>query len=899
MRRKRHPKILGLTLTWVVLLTLPTAALAIKTDPPRSQAISVAPLISVPVTDIPAVAAAQRLAEDAASTTPGPLRYAVPNAVLLTPSTDGTWETLANGGRLWRHRVHVPDATDINFGFTRYWLPEGAELYVYSESHDYSRGPYTAADNKPQHHQLWTPMLPGDQAVVELYLPEADAEFELELTHVGGGYRNLFGLNGTKANLAKQEGCNVDVVCPEGDNWRDEIRSVGRYSRDGSFLCTGTIIMDAPRSFTPYWITADHCGLDAENAASVVVLWNFESAVCGDLGGGITTDTQTGATFLAAKADVDFALLLLDDVPDPSFNVFYSGWDASGAVPQSSVGISHPSGDEKALAFNDDPLTTTNSCIGPPGIGNTHWNVNNYELGMTEPGSSGSGIWNPYSVDPFTPTDKKLVGILSGGSAACSGDVPNNGSDCYGKLSVAWNSGATDAERVMDWLDPAATGTLVVDGSDIEPGFSLRANPPNLNVCVAGDPADTTVAVGSIEGFTNPVVLSFAGLPTGLTGAFTINPVAPGNSTVAQMSAGAIAAGDYSVDIDGTATGADPRSLAIDVSVFDAVPAGPPILTDPVDGAVAVHTAPVLAWTVLPGVTNYTVEVDDDPAFGSIDFTTQTTDTSATVDVRLSSQTTYSWRVRAENPCGPGVDSAVFNFTTTTELCRTPNAAIPDNDPLGISDTLAVTGTGELSDLNVLLRVTHTWVGDLVFSLEHVDTGTSVVLIDRPLFTDTGFGCGSADIDATLDDDSGLPVENECASSGPALAGNLQPQFPLSAFNGEELSGNWTLRSSDNASADVGTVDEWCLISTMVVDTDGDGIPDSSDPDDDNDGMPDTYENDNGLDPLNSSDAGGDADGDGFTNLVEYRRRSDPNDPNSIPRIVLPWVTILLEQDET
>jgi len=63
---------------------------------------------------------------------------------------------------------------------------------------------------------------------------------------------------------------------------------------------------------------------------------------------------------------------------------------------------------------------------------------------------------------------------------------------------------------------------------------------------------------------------------------------------------------------------------------------------------------------------------------------------------------------------------------------------------------------------------------------------------------------------------------------------------------------------------------------TVVVDTDGDGIPDPLDPDDDGDGMPDSWETANGLDPLDAADASLDQDGDRLTNHEEYEQGTDP-----------------------
>ena len=433
----------------LLLTALPLSLWGRRGDPPVSRVRETAPLEAVSIMGLAVANLEASLLQDQQEDKSLPLRYAVPLQVDITPATHGTWQQFPDGSRLWRLRFHSPGATDLNLGLTKFFLPDGATLHVSSEEHDYYEGPYTHRDVKP-HGELWLPVVPGDRAVLELYVPvEPKSEPDLHLTHVGSGYRDLFGLAGPP-NLSKAGECNIDVVCPEGDEWRDQISSVAVYSLSGQRVCTGQMIADASHSFRNFFLTAHHCRVTPSSVASFTVFWNFESAACGDLGGGSLDQNQGGAVLRATRRDVDVTLLELSSDPDPSFGVFYTGWDRSGEPPEGSVAIHHPAADEKAISFNTDTLTTTNSCIGGGGV-DTHWLVDNWEEGTTERGSSGSGLWDPDT--------KKLVGYLSGGEASC--DV--NAFDCFGKFSEAWD-GPNAASRLKDWLDPEDTGVMMVDG---------------------------------------------------------------------------------------------------------------------------------------------------------------------------------------------------------------------------------------------------------------------------------------------------------------------------------------------------------------------------------------------------------------------------------------------------
>ncbi|GAB4578791.1 MAG: hypothetical protein Fur0022_15280 [Anaerolineales bacterium] len=144
----------------------------------------------------------------------------------------------------------------------------------------------------------------------------------------------------------------------------------------------------------------------------------------------------------------------------------------------------------------------------------------------------------------------------------------------------------------------------------------------------------------------------------------------------------------------------------------------------------------------------------------------------------------------------------------TATYCSAPNLPIPDSG--ATSDSLVVGGSGTILDVNVGITGTHTWVGDLIFTLS--SSSASSVVIDRPGYTGTGFGCSANDI-AVLLDDEGVdgPVENQCSATPPALFGNPTPNNPLSVFDTTELNDTWTLTVSDNAGGDTGTLQEWCI----------------------------------------------------------------------------------------
>ncbi len=66
--------------------------------------------------------------------------------------------------------------------------------------------------------------------------------------------------------------------------------------------------------------------------------------------------------------------------------------------------------------------------------------------------------------------------------------------------------------------------------------------------------------------------------------------------------------------------------------------------------------------------------------------------------------------------------------------------------------------------------------------------------------------------------------------------------------------------------------------------------------DKDSDSMPDVWEHQYNLNPL-VDDANDDLDGDGWSNIQEYRRGTIPNDPESQPSKAMPWLPLILDDN--
>lgn len=149
------------------------------------------------------------------------------------------------------------------------------------------------------------------------------------------------------------------------------------------------------------------------------------------------------------------------------------------------------------------------------------------------------------------------------------------------------------------------------------------------------------------------------------------------------------------------------------------------------------------------------------------------------------------------------------NCTSPGQACTTFNSTAPTNivDNTTVTNSIIVPSQGgaTLTDLNVYVNITHTWVADLRISLQSPQ-GTIVSMIATAK-------CGDADNIVVEFDDSGSngAVGSICPLTGLFVI----PDNALAAFNGQFFQGTWILRVQDVATQDQGVLNNWCLIPTL------------------------------------------------------------------------------------
>jgi lysyl endopeptidase len=455
------------------------------------------------------------------------LRFGYEHHVDIDVFQSGQTTVTPKGDRITLFGIECKNALSINVIFDEFELAEGTLLHLYDDSHSYYIGAHTAANNNAN-RMLGTELIKADRMIIEVFEPAGVVgQSRLLLGTIVHGYLNLDEI--AKA-LNDSGNCNIDVNCPQGAGWEMQRNSVAMMVSGGGF-CTGSLVHNTSGNIIPYFISANHCGT---NPGGWTFRFRWESPVSGvscattaNSANGPTTMNVNGGVLRANNSNADFTLTELNTAPNPAWGIYYNGWDATDATTITrTTGIHHPSGDIKKICHSlMAPSKQTVNFNGNPNA--QMWNVPFWTEGVTEPGSSGS---------PLFDQNGRVVGVLAGGAAACTGGgsgTSNNGQyDIYGRFGVAWNALPQTNNQLKHWLDPNNTGSLVIDGVDpAAPSVDYDAALSNLQgvdnvVCGPGvGPSVTLTNSGQITLTSATIVVNHNGSVTNIpwTGSLNTN----------------------------------------------------------------------------------------------------------------------------------------------------------------------------------------------------------------------------------------------------------------------------------------------------------------------------------------------------------------------------------------
>ena len=227
-------------------------------------------------------------------------------------------------------------------------------MFLYDSSKSQVIGAFTSSNNVPSGY-FATELIAGERITLEYYQPSGTRVTPLiHIYSIDYAYRGVGFLNSLKEVENAAGPCEVNIICPEGDDWQYQGKGVLRLMiiKEGNgYWCSGSLVNNVRNNKIPYVLTADHCfeGATANDLQQWVFYFGYDSPTCPEPVIKPTPNSMTGAALKAhggnsGETGSDFCLVLLNqNVPD-TFNVFFNGWSRKDTTSPSGVCIHHPEG---------------------------------------------------------------------------------------------------------------------------------------------------------------------------------------------------------------------------------------------------------------------------------------------------------------------------------------------------------------------------------------------------------------------------------------------------------------------------------------------------------------------------------------------------------------------------
>jgi serine protease AprX len=335
-----------------------------------------------------------------------------------------------------------------------------------------------------------------------------------------------------------------------------------------------------------------------------------------------------------------------------------------------------------------------------------------------------------------------------------------------------------------------------------QPLFRLSADPSQLDACGLGM-LEVGIELDALPGYSGEVSLS-AQTPTGIGASFSpATLTVPGSSRLTL---------DLLAPLEGTqqvrVQASDSRlqeELALALNYSAELPAAA-ALQWPSDGEMDVGLSPQLRWRA-DGAQRTRLEIAADPGFDTLLLDIELGAEHFQAQGLLQPDREYWWRLTPINACGEGARAPARRFRTAVATCSIHDAS---DLPLALGPNAATISESRV-DLDRPGRVASVSLPQIAGQHGHFgDLGAQLVAPDGRIANLWQRLCGdSEDFEFGLDDDAAHAIgEITCPPAGGAA---YRPAESFSSLTGGLAAGAWTLRITDHASGDGGSLESWQL----------------------------------------------------------------------------------------
>jgi hypothetical protein len=381
---------------------------------------------------------------------------------------DGKWHfSPKNGGNIWKLSLRIKEVKATSIYFDKFFLPEGAEMFVYNKDKTYIFGPVTAHENTLD-STFATDLVKTGDITIEVFEP-IYAKNKVIINVGTAMYIDGDGDDGVDGDTQGDiKECNVNVSCSsQGNAWENESKAVAmifdplRQRR----WCSGVLVNNACHNLSPMFLTAYHCvewsdgvldwgSLSPSNLNSVnhfVFRFGYKTTSCSNTSEVISMSLY-GADVVADVVNSDVALFKLRQKPASNSDISYAGWSRNQTTGQVTA-IHHPQGNPMKISHTDvnsSPVASKSPLSDFPTSALNFWKVF-FTEGTVEGGSSGA---------PYFDQSHRVFATHHASSRDC---IERRGN--AGKFDNAWNGGL--GTHLSDDPSVTTTNTIAIPYLDI------------------------------------------------------------------------------------------------------------------------------------------------------------------------------------------------------------------------------------------------------------------------------------------------------------------------------------------------------------------------------------------------------------------------------------------------